>query len=312
MTVGEESSQSRMALIPSASMDGVAGAEAQRLRKTYCFIGLFILYTLTGMLFFFYVEGWNPLETSVFMLQVLTGIGYGHIAPVTCAGELFSSFYILSGLVVFATILGWILDFICSAEIGAVLGMVKHGESKDMEDSYRKHQKLDKWFHFQVGCANLVGLSFFTMLLLKFGFRLDFSSALYQTSLIVFKLDSLCLLDAVDCWDPEHKGKEVKWLIWSILWYIVTYSIVAHFIFATSNWLGVDPQATVSRVSRMTSERFHRMDQDADGEVSKREFLQDRLIRDGLVSKQAIEDILENFDQLDKDGSGKIHVKEDP
>ena len=48
------------------------------------------------------------------------------------------------------------------------------------------------------------------------------------------------------------------------------------------------------------------MDQDGNGEVDKREFLQHMLVRMGKVEEQDIEEITALFDTLDADGSGTI------
>lgn len=44
------------------------------------------VYFLVAMGIFKLVEGWDPSETSVFLLSILTGCGYGHIIPSTKLG----------------------------------------------------------------------------------------------------------------------------------------------------------------------------------------------------------------------------------
>jgi len=270
---------------------------------------LLVIYIFGGILFYYLSEGWDGLESSVFILSILTGVGYGHLIPATVPGLVVTSFYILAGLVLFASIAGEVLDFIMENEISAVMDAVKAaGKGQDADATYRKAQKLDKWRQFKAGCLNLLILFVSAVLLFVFGFGEGIVSAIYLASVSVLKLDSVCLLDSVKCSHGWHssEGGSAKWLVFAIFWYLLTYSIIGHFLVSASNYLGVDPEASVSKIQTLSHERLQRMDKDCDGHVTRDEFLRDRLIQDGLCTQEAIDAILKNFDTLDKDKSGQL------
>merc|ERR1719215_1591668 len=120
-----------------------------------------IVYVFGGMIFYYLAEGWDPAESLVFMLSILTGVGYGHLIPSSSLGMVVTAFYILAGLVLFASIAGQILELIMAAEISAVMDTVKAqigGSGENLDTSYRNAQKLDRKHHFVVGCVNLIAL----------------------------------------------------------------------------------------------------------------------------------------------------------
>ena len=55
-----------------------------------------------GCVFYQLVEGWSLVDSFYFCIASLTTVGYGDIAPETTAGKLFTSFYIVSGVALFA------------------------------------------------------------------------------------------------------------------------------------------------------------------------------------------------------------------
>jgi hypothetical protein len=303
------------ALLPSGSvipMDGAASVERKRRMTHLMYLGLMIVYVFGGMTFYYLVEGWDPAESLVFSLSILTGVGYGHLVPSTALGMVVTAFYILAGLVLFASIAGQILEFIMATEINAVMDAVKAqaggGSEENVDTTYRNAQRLDKRRQFAVGCINLVLLVVGAVLLFKLFFGEDLVHAIYLAAVSVLKLDSVCLLDGVKCshgWHSSGGGSEL-WLGFAIFWYVLTYGIIGHFMVSASNYLGVDPEASVSKIQSLSHERLQRMDNDGDGRVDRSEFLRDRLIQDGLVDKDAVDAILRNFDRLDKDKNGKL------
>ena len=57
---------------------------------------------VAGCVFYPLVEGWSLVDSFYFCIASLTTVGYGDIAPETTAGKLFTSFYIVSGVAIFA------------------------------------------------------------------------------------------------------------------------------------------------------------------------------------------------------------------
>jgi voltage-gated potassium channel Kch len=67
-----------------------------------------LLLLMIGTLFYTLVEGWTIVDSFYFSVITLTTVGYGDFSPVTTAGKLFTTVYILVGIsiiVVFANTL---------------------------------------------------------------------------------------------------------------------------------------------------------------------------------------------------------------
>jgi voltage-gated potassium channel len=55
-----------------------------------------------GTVFFRLVEGWSWLDSYFFTVVTLSTVGYGNLVPVTAAGKIGTTVFILAGLGVFA------------------------------------------------------------------------------------------------------------------------------------------------------------------------------------------------------------------
>lgn len=64
-----------------------------------------VLIVAIGVVFYQFVEGWSFIDALFFCVVTLTTVGYGNIVPVTTAGKLFTTFYILFGIGIFAMVI---------------------------------------------------------------------------------------------------------------------------------------------------------------------------------------------------------------
>jgi voltage-gated potassium channel len=55
-----------------------------------------------GTVFFHLVEGWSLLDSYFFTVVTLSTVGYGNLVPVTVAGKIATTVFILLGLGIFA------------------------------------------------------------------------------------------------------------------------------------------------------------------------------------------------------------------
>mmetsp|Transcript_83141 Transcript_83141/g.254143 ORF Transcript_83141/g.254143 Transcript_83141/m.254143 type:complete len:335 (-) Transcript_83141:107-1111(-) len=293
--------------------DGGAALIEERTRRRKIYFSLFAAYTVCGLSFYWVVEEWDPLEVSVFSLSVLTGCGYGHLIPRTQLGKAFTAGYILCGMVIFASFAGEILEVCMSIEIEAMTKvMAAAGASAEAKRGYEEAALRSKRHHFLTGLTNLIILLCAASIMFCLVFGEGVINAVYLAFVSVLKLDSLCLLNSVVCshgWHSSSGGNPWS-LAFAICWYVLTYGIIAHFLVATSTYLGVNPAARMTTLKRLNVERLNRMDSDGDGTVTRSEFLRDRLIQGGICSQEDVDAILSNFDELDVDGSGVL-TKED-
>ncbi len=60
---------------------------------------------LTGTLFYWRFEDWTIVESLYFSIVTLTTVGYGDLSPTTDVTQIFTIFYILTGIGVFVALL---------------------------------------------------------------------------------------------------------------------------------------------------------------------------------------------------------------
>lgn len=59
----------------------------------------------SGTLFYWRVEGWTIVESLYFSVVTLTTVGFGDLTPTTPGAQIFTIFYILTGIGVFVALL---------------------------------------------------------------------------------------------------------------------------------------------------------------------------------------------------------------
>jgi hypothetical protein len=60
---------------------------------------------ISGTLFYWRVEDWTVIESLYFSVVTLTTVGFGDFAPTSDGGQIFTIFYILTGIGVFVALL---------------------------------------------------------------------------------------------------------------------------------------------------------------------------------------------------------------
>mmetsp|Transcript_102464 Transcript_102464/g.264959 ORF Transcript_102464/g.264959 Transcript_102464/m.264959 type:complete len:329 (-) Transcript_102464:151-1137(-) len=297
---------------------GQALLAKRRENRVKMFCALMAAYMLFGMASFYFVEGWGPLNSVVFCLSIITGVGYGHLTPQEAIGKILTSIYIILGLVFFATVAGTIMDYLMAKEIEMMEAMLKADADNEGQDAeakkltYREKQKQEKFYNFKVGAANASILYFLVLVVYMFVYQETFVNALLLSSISVMKLDSLCVLNGVTCsagWHAHGGGKHLDVAL-AIVFYIVTYGVIGHFTVATINYFGLDEEHTMTKVRGLNHNRLKEFDNDGDGKVTRSEFLCNRLIKAQICNEVQLKRMLKNFDDLDKDGSGTLTQKD--
>jgi voltage-gated potassium channel len=67
---------------------------------------VFLLLVASGTVFYASVEGWSTLDAVYFSVVALATVGFGDFSPQTNAGKIFTIFYLLFGIGIFATLVG--------------------------------------------------------------------------------------------------------------------------------------------------------------------------------------------------------------
>ncbi len=74
-------------------------------RHTVLIVSVFVAYCVFGMIVYMYALGWNFLDALYFIVITFSTVGYGDLDPKTPAEKLFTSFYLLVGLLALTTLL---------------------------------------------------------------------------------------------------------------------------------------------------------------------------------------------------------------
>jgi hypothetical protein len=301
--------------------DGQKVVQERRRKRYMLHMGLFVGYLVGGCILYWLLESWNPLQSLLFTLSIVTGVGFGHLAPSCQISMLITAIFIMAGLAMFATIAGQVLDYIMQAEIDAASEYVgattedvdyDADRNKKHHDVYQKKRLEARRQSFLTGCLNMCIIYGVALLWFIFGYGLTFCEAMYFASLSVLKLDSLCTIEGVACSPTAHDSvaNETKDLILSVVWCIITYSTIGHFLVSASNYMGADPEPLMTKVNHLSKNRWHRMDKDGDGRIKRSDFLRDRLVQGKICEAADIDRILANFDEIDKNNSGVISTKD--
>ncbi len=65
---------------------------------------------LTGTLFYWRFEEWTIVESLYFSVVTLTTVGFGDLSPTTAGTQIFTIFYILTGIGVFVALLASVAE----------------------------------------------------------------------------------------------------------------------------------------------------------------------------------------------------------
>lgn len=263
--------------------DGTGAESLARMHKRRVYVALGITYWAVAVVVFWFVENWDMAETSVFLLSVVTGCGYGHLVPSGSVGKVITSVFIVSGLILFATVAGQILDFLVRGEIEYVVGAL----GPDLQDaaSHQEKRQKEKRHQFLTGLVNLSVLFSCSVSYLAIVWNHPVADAIYLAAVTVLRLDTICMLDEVKCSHGWHAsdGGNLPSLACTAVWYVLTYGTIGHFLVSASSYLGADSEAQMTTLKKFDHHRLARMDKDGDGTVTRSEFLRDRLIQVVLV-----------------------------
>ena len=65
---------------------------------------------LSGTMFYWRVEDWTIIQSLYFCIVTLTTVGFGDLAPTTAGAQIFTIFYILTGIGLFVALLASIAE----------------------------------------------------------------------------------------------------------------------------------------------------------------------------------------------------------
>eukprot|EP00908_Phaeocystis_cordata_P005460 Transcript_15943.p1 GENE.Transcript_15943~~Transcript_15943.p1 ORF type:complete len:376 (+),score=102.39 Transcript_15943:85-1212(+) len=273
-----------------------------------------------------YIEGWDWTESIYFCVVVLTSVGYGDITPVTKAGKAFTIFFIfLSFTIVFAcfgviisTVSDWSKEeakkHISKAKdkirakppVGKALVEGVDGTLRDLGEK----EERPEWMNRTIRHTTEIGKV-----------ALIFLATLGSGALLGHLAEGW---DALDSWywatvtvstvgfgDLTLNSKRTRWAV--LIYIICAVSIFAaalgRLLSCCLDWYA-EVRIAETFENGLSPDLLANLEQDGDGSIERHEFITYMLVEMGRTSREDIEKILDMFDKLDVDGSGKLDIED--
>ena len=282
---------------------------------------LVVLYGVFGIVFLTLQQGWHPLTALYVVVQIVTTIGYGDIT-VTTEEKVFMTFYVLLGTVLVAKIINDVGEEVlesASVRVDANLHRVEKYLSSSME-----HGHCSAAMHKLIA-ASLILLFFILLWVSFFAFYEDCSCS-YGYTHVEGCVEEKC----------EETGGSTKSLIDATYMAVITFSTVGfgdytadtllgRFFASVFMCLGVvaffnlvaavadiisELQRFYKNQLRLSRESFQQIDRDGSGRINKTEFQIYMMLRQGRITTTQLRRLDAIFDCMDRDGSGKLSYEE--
>ena len=253
------------------------------------------------------------VDTIYFCLVTLTTVGYGDYHPHDDGGKLFTCVYILFGLGFIAYCLSYFVDKILAKQEEIVVKTIERNTHELMNDDEGQHtvHHLCCFSTTSREDKRLLLSSIWLLVLVSVGItvydrvddRTNFIESLYFVTVSI---------STVGYGDVSPNTTATK--IFSILWLALTTLSFANTI---SAYIEYSSNKTIEKLRYKLIHKkidlldFNRMDENRDGILSKYEWLRYQIIEGKYpVDENDIDEIMDRYEQLDKDSSGQIMKSE--
>jgi voltage-gated potassium channel Kch len=290
---------------PEAAEDTASSSTVAPLIAAVC------VWFIVGMLTYTQMP-WGPdgsrytaIDTFYLLMQILTTVGYGDIAPHADLGRVFTAVYVLSTVLLMSTIISEIVDRLMQANKSNTQNLVKaaeHAETATQKSFMTEYKDLVQGVALFLG-VQIVGIMFLVLdpgehqdrLGKTYDPGLPISDAVYIT---VITMTTVGFGDVV----PKSQGGRAFMAVWMFAG-----------VSATANLVGVITDTLLKakgqmRIQKLSSNLIAEIDEGGDGEVSEAEFLCFMLRKYDLVDQDLLNDFRANFKQLDADNSGHLTI----
>lgn len=238
-----------------------------------------------------YLEGWSGLTSIYFAVVTLTTVGYGDVAPSTQAGRLVTAFYILYGVF----LIGWAISSLTSIMAQRIENLRQQSEQKKQEGRRRIPHMLN--VVLSIGFLLLIGVLFYCL-----GEDMDFIDSFY------FAVVTLTTVGYGDIHVSDDKGKAFQ------IFYLTIGTVsMAKLIGDTiDHVLEAERQRHREAIlrRRFTLNELFAADADKSGTLTETEFVVYKFQQMGLIKPQDLNQVLQQFANLDADNNGCVTFEE--
>lgn len=302
--------------------------ESERSSQRVFWVAMFFIssHILGGSVTLYLLQGWSFYDCLYFCIVTTTTVGYGDITPNNTISKLYVIYYVIVSIAIISTLLAYLVEVLLDQQEELLLKAIldddddeEELENDSSDDAIDRMEAspttvnqriMDATRRLDVTDYYALGLStFFLVSVLAIGFcvflfmeKLSVVDALYTT---VISATTVGFGD----FEPTRNITKLIMTVWLCFATFGLAKVIADYTDANVK----AKQRAVSRrllTAQMDAATLKMMDHDKDGSVDKCEFLSELLVRSGKVERKDIDTILLRFEQLDKDKSGEISLRD--
>jgi len=303
-----------------------SGTSGDVLSSTSCRAFLLIIsYMLIGMLGYSYMfEQWPIRDSLYFSVVTFTTVGYGDITPKSNGGKLFSCFFALGGIGIIGVALGFIGQSLVQAQMISLEKMNEKGNrtnDRDTNEDRRNSETHSQQLQIDANANEnqqpqtqtkfTDNLKQITLAPLPILIMIILGSVIVGSVEKWTWLDSIywCIITGttVGYGDKTPKSEQMRWF--SIIFIPISVGVISAALGRIANvFVEREIQKANEKLlkSELTLEDLEDMDPDGDGEVSLLEFVEFMLKSMKKVDQPLLDDLHDQFNKLDADGSGGL------
>eukprot|EP00049_Salpingoeca_infusionum_P019158 m.360486 g.360486 ORF g.360486 m.360486 type:complete len:380 (-) comp19065_c0_seq1:245-1384(-) len=272
-----------------------------------------IVYFIGGVVFYTQHEGWSFTESVYFTTVTVTSVGYGDYSPTTPQSRGFTTVFGALGTVIFTLVLGIRLRFSTTKEDALeneLLLEVLNPSGETLAGLLRQDKRTRRVRIMRGVVFFLIlmvsGTLFFTLFLGHTVGDAIYVSLITGASIGYGDIAPSYHKDTPDT--PSYGGMWFGIVFMTIffLWTINMLGWVAHELYSAS--IKFDVRTTMG--GELTHRLVKLLDTNADGTVSRAEWLVAVLVANKVCHESLISSINQRFDELDVDGSGALSSKD--
>jgi potassium channel subfamily K len=303
--------------IPSLTSEFVA-SEADMEVLQLCLFYTVIYMGISVIAFSFVFERWTIIDSLYFAVSTFTTCGYGNLTPTTTAGQIFTIFFAIYGVIILGVFIGIVGHSISQAQTRALKKLKKERQEEILETLFtedeRERKECDELIREgllsdhvslmdnikEVVLAEMPAILLVSAAALVLGIREGWT----LVSTIYF-----CIMSATTTGFGDYSPTTQIDKVYCIFFLPLAVAVFGEVL---GRIAGVYIQRKVHRAEvkflhrSVTRCDLGRMDANKDGMVDMEEFLTFMLVALQKVDRESIDDLKTIFRSLDKNGNGMI------
>jgi hypothetical protein len=233
-------------------------------------------------------ESLTGVDALYLQVQIVTTVGYGDMAPKHTVGRVFTACYVLTTVAIASGLIGELTETLITSQSESVRQQIEREQRDDDDDGpsfFEKYSSLLNALGFFVGIL-LIGIVFYCLVEDK-----NVADSFYMC---IVTATTVGFGDVV----PDSEEGRLFMTVWMFFGVAATGRLVA---VITAELLKLKSEMKIHSLSESLLDEI---DSSGDGEVTELEFVCYMLKKYELVDEDLLQGFIENFRQLDKDGSG--------